>query len=185
MQRSGEGSRARRKSMSDSTGKMQAQLMTASMMRRLVKDELGNQQINELEDSLCCPITGELMVEPVIVRQTGITYEKSTLLEHMQTNKTDPTNSYVITEEDLIPNRAIENAIVAYKKEAKTRMEKQGFEERIQALEDELKNERDARQAEKENKKSLIPPPVPLPTRSSGDLFNDFIGAIRRGPFGN
>jgi len=44
----------------------------------------------EIPDELCCKITMEIMEEPVIA-QSGVTYEKSALLDHIKRNgKTDP-----------------------------------------------------------------------------------------------
>lgn len=71
----------------------------------------------EIPDYLTCKITMEILKDPVIT-PSGITYEKSAVLEHLQkVGKFDPVTRQVLTADQLIPNFAIKEAANAYLKE--------------------------------------------------------------------
>jgi hypothetical protein len=53
-----------------------------------------------------CPITQEVMREPVIDRE-GNTYEKSAILEWLKSTNTSPITRNVISALELVPNRAL------------------------------------------------------------------------------
>ena len=53
-----------------------------------------------------CPITQEIMIEPVMDHE-GNTYEKKAILEWLKINKTSPVTRNIITKQELIPNRAL------------------------------------------------------------------------------
>lgn len=55
-----------------------------------------------------CPITYEVMREPVIDRE-GNTYEKSAILEWLKNSRTSPVTRSYLCEEHLVPNRALLN----------------------------------------------------------------------------
>lgn len=72
----------------------------------------------EPNPEFCCPINYDLMEDPVIVRQSGCTYERSAIVEWIKENGTCPNTRAVITVNDLIPNRTLRKAIENWKKEA-------------------------------------------------------------------
>ena len=53
-----------------------------------------------------CPITQDVMREPVIDRE-GNTYEKSAILEWLKSTNTSPVTRNVISALELVPNRAL------------------------------------------------------------------------------
>jgi hypothetical protein len=53
-----------------------------------------------------CPITQDVMKEPVIDRE-GNTYEKSAILEWLKSTNTSPITRNVISALELVPNRAL------------------------------------------------------------------------------
>jgi len=53
-----------------------------------------------------CPITQEVMKEPVIDRE-GNTYEKSAILEWLKSTNTSPVTRNIISAFELVPNRAL------------------------------------------------------------------------------
>ena len=57
--------------------------------------------LNQVSESLKCPITREYFKEPVTTN-TGQTYEKKAILEWLKKNKTDPLTRELIT--NLSPN---------------------------------------------------------------------------------
>ncbi|KAF8942121.1 STIP1 y and U box-containing protein 1 [Haplosporangium gracile] len=65
----------------------------------------------EVPDYLLDKITFELMHDPVISTKSGISYERSTLLEHFSYGRMfDPVAQVPLTERDVIPNRALKEA---------------------------------------------------------------------------
>ena len=57
-----------------------------------------------------CPITLEPMVDPVIDRE-GNTYEKSAIMDWLANNSESPITRSPLTANDLVPNRALIDAI--------------------------------------------------------------------------
>lgn len=62
-----------------------------------------------IPDYLLDPISFNLFVDPVITK-SGQSYERSWILEHLRTSKTDPFSRAPLTEKDLIPNLALKAA---------------------------------------------------------------------------
>lgn len=63
----------------------------------------------ELPTHFCCPISLELMRDPVITFPGGITFERRNLLEAQKFNKLCPLSRQEIRE--MAPNRALKQAI--------------------------------------------------------------------------
>lgn len=65
-------------------------------------------------DYLCCKITMEVMLDPVTTPD-GITYEKSSILEHLQkVGNFDPVTRRTLEPTQLVPNLALKEAIGSY-----------------------------------------------------------------------
>ena len=62
---------------------------------------------------LICPLTKEIFREPVISPE-GNTFEKTAILEHLKTSKTDPITNNSMTEDCLFPNSAIADCVYKY-----------------------------------------------------------------------
>ncbi|KAG0504046.1 hypothetical protein HPP92_004118 [Vanilla planifolia] len=70
----------------------------------------------EVPDYLCCKITLDIFRDPVIT-PSGITYERSVLLDHLQkVGKFDPITREPLSKLQLIPNLAIKEAVRSYLK---------------------------------------------------------------------
>ena len=65
-------------------------------------------------DYFQCPITHCVMQNPVVVRQSGITYEKAAIIVWLNQKGTDPSTGLQCTIRDLVPNRALREAIDAW-----------------------------------------------------------------------
>ena len=64
----------------------------------------------EIPQYLICPITDDLMEDPVVL-QSGFTYEKSTILKHFQVNGSiDPLTREEVDSTKLITNQSIKQA---------------------------------------------------------------------------
>ncbi|KAG0374716.1 STIP1 y and U box-containing protein 1 [Mortierella sp. AD032] len=65
----------------------------------------------EVPDYLLDKITFELMHDPVLSIKSGISYERTTLLEHFSYGRMfDPVAQVPMTERDILPNRALKEA---------------------------------------------------------------------------
>jgi len=83
-----------------------------SNAKKMIKEYAGkNENKYEIPDELCCKITMELMEEPVVA-QSGMTYEKSALMDHLKRNrKTDPITRKPIDDEYIFENIALKQKI--------------------------------------------------------------------------
>ena len=66
-------------------------------------------------NSFCCPITQELMQEPVILVETSQTYERTAILEWLKEHNTCPQTNQKVHSIQLIPNYALKKSIEEWK----------------------------------------------------------------------
>lgn len=59
--------------------------------------------------NLECPITGEIMKDPVMVIATGQTYERKAIEQWFAANNTDPLTGRVLQDKTIVPNYAIKS----------------------------------------------------------------------------
>lgn len=74
--------------------------------------DANNQAIKKLEkmqSSLECPITQTLMVDPVILMETGQTYERKAIEPWLEKNATDPLTGVVVNDKKLVSNFALKS----------------------------------------------------------------------------
>jgi hypothetical protein len=63
-------------------------------------------------DEFCCPISHELMRDPVIVCETGMSYDRETISTWLTSHDIDPSTGIDLgTKKALAPNVALRNAI--------------------------------------------------------------------------
>src|ERR1700736_5690918 len=74
-------------------------------------------QTMETPSAYICPITSEIMKEPVLNKISGHTYEKDSITTWLEKNNTDPITREKSTIQDLVPNRALKEAIVNFQDE--------------------------------------------------------------------
>eukprot|EP00210_Caulerpa_lentillifera_P009653 g9209.t1 len=71
--------------------------------------------VPNMEDLLRCPISKDIMRDPVIVNETGSTYERSSIEEWFRRgHHVDPLSHVKLTSRELIPNRALQATCLAY-----------------------------------------------------------------------
>eukprot|EP01083_Nonionella_stella_P090296 252270_1 len=63
---------------------------------------------------LCCPITLDLMKDPVILMSDGHTYERAALMYWLQSNHTSPVTNQPLKSKQCITNFAIKSQIESY-----------------------------------------------------------------------
>ena len=65
-------------------------------------------------DGLLCPISLELMVDPVLLLGTGQTYERAAIVRWLHTNSTDPITNVELSSKKLVPNFAIRKLVLEW-----------------------------------------------------------------------
>jgi len=75
-----------------------------------LKKKIPNIEEIKLDDNLYCPISKELMYNPVS-NICGSTYEKVNILKWFKTNNKDPLTNVVIENKILIPNNSLKSII--------------------------------------------------------------------------
>lgn len=73
---------------------------------------------DEVPESFICPISGEIMKDPVIT-PTGVSYEKANIEAWLKKKEVDPLSKKRLTVNDLIPNRSLKEAIEEFMKKLK------------------------------------------------------------------
>lgn len=68
----------------------------------------------EIPEDIICPITHQIMTDPVILVESGNTYEREAILKWLKTRKSDPATNEPISDEAIAPNRAIKRMIVSF-----------------------------------------------------------------------
>ena len=67
---------------------------------------------NEIRGHLCCPISKEVMKDPVVLKDSGVTYDRASVVEWMRRgHREDPTTKIEIRYGELIPNRAVKSMV--------------------------------------------------------------------------
>ena len=71
-------------------------------------------QLSEIPEDIICPITCCIMTDPVILMESGNTYEREAILKWVKQKKTDPLTNEAISDETIAPNRTIKRMIVSF-----------------------------------------------------------------------
>jgi hypothetical protein len=61
-----------------------------------------------------CPISLEPMVDPVVVVESGQTYERAAIEQWFRTHDTDPVSNVNLTSKKVSPNHALRHAIESF-----------------------------------------------------------------------
>ncbi len=70
--------------------------------------------MDDIPKSFYCPITFDLMRDPVLLGNTGHTFERAAISDWLQTHNTDPLTNQRLTDATLTPNFALRDAINDY-----------------------------------------------------------------------
>lgn len=65
---------------------------------------------DEVPDSFICPISGEIMKDPVIT-PSGVSYDRANIEAWLKKKEIDPLTKKPLTVNDLVPNRGLKEAI--------------------------------------------------------------------------
>jgi len=108
-----------------------------------VKEKKGDDSslsISEIEEncppSFICPISTEIMTDPVILVETGTTYDRIYIQEWLQNHDSDPSTGLKLNSKEILPVLALKNAIEEWtdtlkskQKDKKERREKRSLEQ--------------------------------------------------------
>eukprot|EP01123_Difflugia_compressa_P010127 TRINITY_DN3615_c0_g1_i1.p1 TRINITY_DN3615_c0_g1~~TRINITY_DN3615_c0_g1_i1.p1 ORF type:complete len:255 (-),score=30.37 TRINITY_DN3615_c0_g1_i1:51-752(-) len=61
--------------------------------------------------SFTCPITHEIMTDPVLLIESGVTYERSAIEQWLKNHNTDPLTNITLTSKQIVPVISLRNAI--------------------------------------------------------------------------
>jgi len=67
--------------------------------------------LQQLEETLACPISYEVMKDPVILCGDGNTYDRSSITEWLKTHKTSPMTNEPVSDTTLVPNKLVKSLI--------------------------------------------------------------------------
>jgi STIP1 homology and U-box containing protein 1 len=84
-------------------------------------NDIHTKETEESIESFLCPISQEIMTDPVVTPE-GISYDKKSILQWLSKNKICPLSKKPLKESDLIPNLALKNAIENYLKQSQKQM---------------------------------------------------------------
>lgn len=73
-------------------------------------------QTSDIPPGFVCPITGQIMKDPVILVGTGYTYERDAISKHIESSQTDPLTQKPISDTRLVSNHATKSLIEEFLK---------------------------------------------------------------------
>ena len=76
---------------------------------------LSKMTSEEQQDAVCCPIGMTLMEDPVMLVETGHTYERQNIEKHLARSDRAPMSGVQLKSKELVPNHAIRQMIEAYR----------------------------------------------------------------------
>ena len=76
----------------------------------------GIKLIADLPDNFFCPITSEIMENPVVTCD-GYSYEKSSIIRWFTIKRTNPITNQLLENTNLIPNHTLKSIIIDFKEE--------------------------------------------------------------------
>lgn len=92
-------------------------------------------EIPEDMKDIICPITTEIMIDPVII-ESGNTYEREAILKWLEKNNTDPLTNEILKHKFVTPNRTVKKMITSFLDKQKETL---SLIQENQALQEELK----------------------------------------------
>ena len=79
---------------------------------------MDNSEISEPPEEFLCPITLDIMEDPVIATD-GYTYERVAIMQHLELNTMSPMTREEMNENQLLPNRNLKDAIDRWQRKEK------------------------------------------------------------------
>ena len=61
-----------------------------------------------------CPLSGQLMTDPYVLNQTGVSYQKEAIERHLAAHGTDPATGAPLVRPGITPNRIFQRFVLAH-----------------------------------------------------------------------
>ena len=79
-----------------------------------MQQRTSTSQPSEIPEDIICPITSHIMTDPVMLMESGNTYEREAILKWLTLKKTDPLTNEAISDSTIAPNRTVKRMIVSF-----------------------------------------------------------------------
>jgi len=130
-----------------------------------IKDVINELDEEDDPEEFCCPITHDIMDDPVIAEDT-YTYERQAIVDWVEKNGTSPITREPIDKNILIINRALKNQIEQYKEKRKQgKIVKNDEKEIKEDIVEKVVEKEDKPKKKKNVKKESKAKPTPLPSQ--------------------
>jgi len=132
---------------SSTTTAMQTPTTSQPVFFQAIKEHSGDLSDSELEDccppSFICPISQEMMTDPVILVETKTTYDRPSIEQWLQKHTTDPSTGLEIKSKEILSVLALRNAI-------------EEWTDNMNELQKKKKEHKEAKAREKAEKEKII-----------------------------
>jgi ubiquitin conjugation factor E4 B len=95
--------------------------LTQTLALAKATEDQAEEDLGDVPDEFLDPIMATLMEEPVILPQSRITVDKSTIRSHLLSDPVDPFNRMPLKIEDVLPDTEMKAKIDKFKEEARKR----------------------------------------------------------------
>jgi len=145
------------------TTAMQTPTSSQPAFFRPIKEHSGDLSESELEDccppSFICPISQEMMTDPVILVETKTTYDRPSIEQWLQKHATDPSTGLEIKSKEILSVLALRNAIEEWtsntKEQQKKKKEHKEAKARERAEKEKIKEEQEQIEMMEKEKKRI------------------------------
>ena len=79
-----------------------------------MQQRTSTSQPSEIPEDIICSITHQIMTDPVMLVESGNTYEREALLKWLRLKRTDPLTNKGINDDTIAPNHTVKRMIVSF-----------------------------------------------------------------------
>ncbi len=79
-----------------------------------MQQEISTNPGLDIPEDILCPITSQIMTEPVMLIDSGNTYEREGILQWLEKNNTDPLTNEILNNKSIKPNLMAKRLIVSF-----------------------------------------------------------------------
>ena len=137
------------------------------------------EEMGEAPDEFLCPVSCDLMVDPVLLPTSGQTMERASLERHLLSDECDPFNRKHLTMDMVTPDEDMIARIAAWRADPKAyEVEQQEKEEKRKQEKEKERQEEEQQKAAREAEQAQLqqtaasPPPPPAPTAPAASAFS-------------
>jgi hypothetical protein len=113
---------------------------------KIYEESLSQSDIeNNCPPSFICPISTEIMSDPVILVETGTTYDRKSIQQWLEKHDSDPSTGLKVTSKELISVLSLKNAIEEWTENRKTKQKERKVRRQITEIKVSEKKEKGSR----------------------------------------